>query len=203
MGTCTSFFFLDGSHRGWQRLVVGRHRRRCLAPALDPPRQLGRVRPPAVKFIASTPAVFTACAPVMECTAPAGAPRTCAVAEYTAPVLAEFAAPSTSTSPSAADLGNAVVKYVESTPALSGVPAPAVEGHRCSACRVDLASACGPVSGSPASVVDYMGQRLWSNTSSQRLLSRARRSQRSTASKHRLPYRSRRARARACQNSHL
>ena len=48
------------------------------------------------------------------------------------------------------------VKYVESTPALSGVAVPAVEGHRCSACRVDLASARGPVSGSPASVVEYI-----------------------------------------------
>ena len=101
----------------------------------------------------------------------AGAPRALAVVECTAPALAELAAPSTGTASSVVDLGSA-----------------RGEVRRVNACSIWRASSSGPrTSVQRLSCRFCQRQRL--NTSSQRQLSRARLSQRSTASKHRRPHR--------------
>ena len=126
-----------------------------------------------MKYIASTPALFTACTPVAELTAPSQPVLPALWPWWNAPHLpsqsSQLEAPAQL--PPLSISAAPVVKYVVSTPALSGVPAVAAQGHRCSACRVGFC------------------QRQRLNTSSQRQLSPARLNQRSTASKHRRPHR--------------
>ena len=104
-------------------------------------------------------------------TSSADAHRTCAVVEYTAPVLAEFAAPSTGTSPSVVDLDSARGQV-----------------RRVNAYFVRRASSSGRRT-SVQRLSCRFCQRPWSNKSRQHRLSRARLSQRSTASMHRRPLR--------------